>query len=156
MSIFDWLRQLICIILKLLEFAKRKDITVVEDSDNDNGYLTGKANHNPGCIRATSKEDMVDKVLDKLGTCDCIKTLKLVGHGSPGNISVGDGQGWESCKHINGNRNEWEALLSELKGKFCRNAKILLVGCNVGACENGSEKLQELADFFEVTVQAPT
>ena len=146
----------ICILLKLLGLAKSKDIIVVEDSDDDNGYLTGKANHNPGCIRATSKEDMVNKVLDKLGLCDCIKTLKLVGHGSPGNISVGDGQGWESCKHINGNRDEWEEPLSKLKGRFCNNAKILLVGCNVGACEKGAEKLQELADFWGVTVEAPT
>lgn len=145
-----------CAILRGLGIAKKRGITVVEDSTNDNGYLTGKANLNTGCIRATSKEDMVNKVLGKLGPCDCIKTLKLVGHGSPGNISVGDGQGWESCKHINGNRDEWETPLSKLKGKFCKNAKILLVGCNVGACDAGAEKLQELADFFGVTVEAPT
>lgn len=42
-----------------------KDIVVVEDSANDNGYLTGKANGNPNAIRATSKQDMVDKVLNK-------------------------------------------------------------------------------------------
>lgn len=156
MGLWNWIKKLICALLRLLGFARSVDITVVEDSANDNGYLTGKANHNPGSIRATSKEDMVDKVLDKLGMCGCIRTLKLVGHGSPGNISVGDGQGWESCKHINGNRDEWEEPLSKLKGRFCKNARILLVGCNVGACENGAEKLQELADFFGATVEAPT
>jgi len=153
---WNWIERLICAILRLFGITRRRDITVVEDSANDNGYLTGKANRNPGCIRATSNEDMVDKVLRKLWSCDCIRTLKLVGHGSPGNISVGDGQGWESRKHINGNRDEWEAPLSRLRGRFCPNAKILLVGCNVGACDDGAEKLQELADFFGVTVEAPT
>jgi len=116
---WNWIERLICAILRLFGITRRRDITVVEDSANDNGYLTGKANRNPGCIRATSNEDMVDKVLRKLWSCDCIRTLKLVGHGSPGNISVGDGQGWESRKHINGNRDEWEAPLSRLRGRFC-------------------------------------
>lgn len=79
-----------------------KDIVVVEDSANDNGYLTGKANGSPSAIRATSKQDMVDKVLNKLGKGDCIKTLTLIGHGAPGAISVGAGQGWGVCKEING------------------------------------------------------
>jgi len=155
-GIWDWIIRIICGLLRLFGFGRNVDITVVEDSENDNGYLVQKAEHNPGCIRATSKEDMVNKVLNRLRFCDCIKTLKLVGHGSPGNISVGDGQGWESCKHINGNRDEWEAPLSRLKGKFCKNARILLVGCHVGACESGRQKLQELADFFWATIEAPT
>lgn len=133
-----------------------KDIVVVEDSANDNGYLTGKANGNPNAIRATSKQDMVDKVLNKLGKGDCIKTLTLIGHGSPGNISVGDGQGWEACKHINNNRDEWEDLLSKLKGRFCKGGRLILFGCHVGACEKGRDKLQELADFCGVTTEAPT
>jgi len=136
--------------------GKKKDIMVIEDSTNDNGYLTGKASRNPGALRATSKQDMVDKVLGELGKKDCIKTLTLVGHGSPGNISVGDGQGWETCKHINGNRNEWESILTKLKGKFCTGGKLILIGCNVGACDNGRNKLKELADFLNVTVEAPT
>jgi hypothetical protein len=136
--------------------GKKLDIVVVEDSTNDNGYLTGKALMNPGAIRATSKQDMVTKVLAKLGSRDCIKTLTLIGHGSPGNISVGDGQGWESCKHVNGNRDEWESILAKLKGKFCKDAKLILFGCNVGACDKGRNKLQELADFLNVTVEAPT
>jgi hypothetical protein len=146
----------LCAILRAFGLAGGQEITVVEDSANDNGYLTGKAQKNAGCLRATSKEDMVEKVLQRLGACNCIKVLKLVGHGSPGNISVGDGQGWETCKHINGNRDEWEKPLSKLKGRFCKDAKILLIGCNVGACDAGASKLQELADFFGVTVEAPT
>ena len=133
-----------------------KDIVVVEDSANDNGYLTGKANGNPNAIRATSKQDMVDKVLNKLGKGDCIKTLTLLGDGSPVNISVGDGQGWENCKHINNNRDEWEDILSKLKERFCKGGRLVLFGCHVGACEKGRDKLQELADFLGVTTEAPT
>ena len=151
---WEWLRKLICAIV--LGGLKPKDITVVEDSTNDNGYLTGKAKKNPRAIRAKSKEDMVKKIRTELGFCGCIRVLKIVGHGSPGNISVGDGQGWERCKHINGNRDEWEKPLSKLKGRFCKAGRILLVGCNVGACEKGRSKLSELAGFFGVPVEAPT
>ena len=133
-----------------------KDIVVVEDSANDNGYLTGKANGNPNAIRATSKQDMVDKVLNKLAKADCIKNLTLLGDGSPVNISVGDGQGWENCKHINNNRDEWEDILSKLKERFCKGGRLVLFGCHVGACEKGRDKLQELADFLGVTTEAPT
>lgn len=128
---------------------------MVEDSANDNGYLTGKANKNSGCIRATSKEDMVRKVLDRLYKCGCIRTLKIVGHGAPGVISVGAGMGWADCKEING-KDDWKDILKPLKNKFCPGGKILLIGCNVGACDAGRNKLKELADYFGVPVEAPT
>lgn len=132
-----------------------KRITVVEDSTNDNGYLTGKANKNRGCIRATSKEDMVKKVLDELGPHDCIRKLRIVGHGAPGVISVGAGQGYGDCMEING-KDDWKTVLSPLKDKFCKVGKIVLIGCNVGACEKGRDKLKALADYFGVPVEAPT
>ncbi len=151
---WEWIRKLICKIF--LGGLKPKDITVVEESTNDNGYLTGKAKKNPGAIRAKSKEDMAKKVLAKLGFCGCIRMLKLVGHGCPGNISVGAGQGWVKCKQINGDGDDWKKAFSKLKKRFCKNGRILLVGCNVGACEKGRSKLKELADFFGVPVEAPT
>jgi hypothetical protein len=151
----------ICIITIFCLFAFTfmafpKDITVIEDSDNDNGFLTEKAENNPDALRATSVQDMVDKVTGSLADDETIGTLTLIGHGSPGNISVGDGQGWESGKHIDGNREEWEGPLGQLKDKFGENGKLVLIGCNVGACDDGRTKLQELADFLGVPVEAPT
>lgn len=132
------------------------NIHVVEDSKNDNGFLTAAAGHFPNPIRVTGKADMVDKVLNKLGEGDCIKSLTLVGHGAPGDISTGSGTKSESCKYVNGNRAEWEPVLKKLKGKFCAGAKLTLWGCNVGACSKGASKLHELAKFFGVTVEAQT
>lgn len=137
-------------------FGYAKDITVIEQSDNDNGYLTQKAEGNPDAHRATSVEDMVDKVLDDLGEGETIGTLTLVGHGSPGNISVGDGQGSEDGKRINGNCEDWEPHLEKLKGKFGPGGKVVLVGCNVGSCDKGRNKLKKIADVLGVPVEAPT
>jgi hypothetical protein len=132
-----------------------KDITVVEDSTEDNDYLKNKAKGNPKAVRAKSKQEMVDNVSKKLGKDDCIRTLKIIGHGAPGVISVGAGQGWGDCKEINGN-DDWKTVLAPLKGKFCKDGRIILIGCNVGACDAGRDKLKELADYFGVPVEAPT
>jgi hypothetical protein len=152
LGFWEWL---VCWLAKIFGFTYRQDITVVEDSANDNGYLTGKANKNPGAIRATSKEDMVNKVLRRLYHCACIRKLKIVGHGAPGVISVGAGQSWGDCLEIDG-KDDWKTVLRPLQNRFCSNGRIILIGCNVGACEAGRNKLKELADYFGVPVEAPT
>lgn len=135
-----------------------REIVVIERSDNDNGYLDKAAEKNAGKnpIRCSSKADMVAKILATLGPGDCIKRLRIIGHGSPGNISTGDGQGWESCKHIDNNRPEWAPALRPLVGRFCTDASIFLEGCNTGAEQDGANKLFALATFFGVTVAAYT
>jgi hypothetical protein len=135
-----------------------QDIVVVEDSPNDNGYLKKSAERLSGSnpLRVTGKQDMVDKILARLKPEDCIKNLTIVGHGCTGQIAVGCGMGVESCKYIDGNREEWEPILRALQGRFCDGAKISLFGCNIGAREAGADKLHTLAVFFGVTVEAPT
>lgn len=131
--------------------------TPQENPGYDNGYLRGLERQFPDAIKASSKEDMKNKILEHLRTQKCcLKKLIIMGHGAQGNISTGDGRVREVCKHINGNRAEWEPILNELKGRFCKGAEIILFGCNVGAGEAGRAKLQELADFFKVPVRAPT
>jgi hypothetical protein len=133
----------------------QKDIVVVEDSPNDNGYLDKAAKTYPKAIRAKSKADMVKKVLATLKPDDCIKNLMLVGHGDEGVIGVGDGTGREDCKQIDG-KPDWKEVLKPLKGRFCKPARIVLFGCHVGACDKGSAKLHEIAKEFGVVVEAPT
>lgn len=132
------------------------DINVVEQSANDNGFLDAAANHFPNPIRVTNFRELAKKVCDALKKGECINKLTIAGHGSPGNISTGDGQGWEDGKHMNGNQDKWKPALRGLKGKFCSGAHILLWGCNVGACNKGAAKLHEMAKFFGVSVDAPT
>jgi len=136
--------------------AAEKNINVVEDSPNDNGVLPQLAQHFPNSLRVTSKADLAKKVLGALGPGDCIKTLTIAGHGAPGIIGTGDGQGNEQCKHINGNSAEWKPALQGLKGKFCPGAKIVLWGCHVGAGTEGAAKVKEIADYFGVPVEAQT
>ncbi len=107
-------------------------------------------------IRATSVADMVSQILGALKEDECIGSLTIAGHGSPGEIGVGDGMNSEAGKRINGDMEEWEKELEKLKDKFCPGATVTLKGCNVGACDEGAEKLQELADILGVPVEAPT
>ncbi|MCK4236063.1 MAG: DUF4347 domain-containing protein, partial [Candidatus Krumholzibacteria bacterium] len=80
-------------------------------------------------------------------------SLFIMGHGSPGNISVGDGKSHVKGKRIDGSPSEWWDELDTLKGKFCDGATVFLLGCNVGACSLGAAKLKELADSLGVTVK---
>lgn len=107
-------------------------------------------------IRASSVKDMVKKILESLKEDECISSLTICGHGSPGDISMGDGLNSETGNHINDNMEEWEEELGKLKDKFCPGASVTLKGCNVGACDKGAEKLQEIADTLGVPVEAPT
>jgi hypothetical protein len=108
-------------------------------------------------LRASSVKNMVDAILGALKEDECIGTLKIVGHGCPGNISVGCGLSSDKDKEINcANEKEWKEEMKRLKDKFCPGASVYLKGCNVGACDDGAKKLQELADLLGVPVEAPT
>jgi hypothetical protein len=128
-------------------------INVVESSDNDNTFLPKTADNVDGEIRADSVRDMVDKVLGRLGAGDCIKQLNLIGHGAPGDISVGAGMSSIAGKQINGDDADWEDQVRRLKGKFCEGAELRLLGCNTGVCDAGAAKLHKLANLLGVTVK---
>ena len=138
--------------------AADKDIHVVEKPpENANGaHKKDKEeveNMGETPIMVTSVEEMVSEVLEELGDGNCIKKLYLYGHGSSGNISVGDGTKHIPGKRINGGENEWWKHLQKLKGRLCEGAKIYLFGCNVGSCSKGAAKLKKLADLLGVTVK---
>jgi hypothetical protein len=108
-------------------------------------------------LRASSVKNMVDNILGALKEDECIGSLKIVGHGAPGIISVGCGLSTDKEKEINcANEKEWKEEMKRLKDKFCPGASVYLKGCNVGACDDGAKKLQELADLLGVPVEAPT
>lgn len=133
-----------------------KTIVAVDSFTGDNGFLAMKAGKNPGCLRVDSVSDMVTKVINKAGS-DKIKKLFLYGHGNKGLIVVGSGQdGSVAGKIINGNQADWEPHLQKLKSKFTNDGEIFLGGCNVGAGQQGADKLKKIADITGVKVIAPT
>ena len=92
-----------------------------------------------------------------MGDGDCIKELNLIGHGRGGNISVGDGQTTIAGKRINGDEDDWKEDVEKLKDKFCeRGAKLNLLGCNTGVCDEGAAKLHKLANLLGVKVCGTT
>lgn len=110
----------------------------------------------------SSKAEMVEKILSRLGAVNCISKLNLFGHGKPGLFALGRGELsdiWWSSSYIysKGSEriNDWKTPMAPLKGRFCRDATITLTGCYTGAGEEGAALLFELAKFFGVTVRAP-
>jgi len=104
-----------------------------------------------GADRVTSVKDFVDQVLSKLGPNDCIKSLTLIGHGSPGSIGVGCG------KRVTGGNNAlnltnvdlWRPQINRLRCRFCQpEGDFTLLGCNTGAGLAGARLLRLIVNFI--------
>jgi hypothetical protein len=136
--------------------VRTKTLVVIEKepASGDNGFLAEKSKKNAGALRVTNVKDFVDQVLRSLAANEKINKLTIYGHGSPGNVSLGDGQGWEEGKNISSG--DWEKEFARLNGKFAPNATVFLGGCNTGAELGGSEKLKKMADILGVNTVAPT
>ncbi len=136
-----------------------KSYTFIEDTDDDNGYDFWSGFFTTGERSATSVKNLVDQVMNDLHSHDCIKELTLIGHGAPGTISVGNGQGGtDPAKEINGrNENVWGPQLDRMRCRFCKDGVVFLRGCNVGAESAGAAKLFRIAQHLGcAVVQAPT
>ncbi len=132
-------------------------ITVVEKATQNDPYNWWSAAIRSGESKAESVKDMVDKVLTRLGEGDSIDRLTLIGHGSPGNLSMGDGKGHEAGKHIGiGNQDEWLDDLDRLKGRFSAGALLTLRGCSTGKGQEGRELIELLHEELGIKVRAPT
>ncbi len=136
-----------------------KSFTFVEQTNSDNGYDSISAFLRFGVKRASSVQDLVDKVLAELQADDCISDITIIGHGAPGSISIGNGQsGTDSAKEINGNNETvWGPQLDRLRCRFCQNGYIFLRGCNVGADNAGAQKLFKIMGHIVcATIKAMT
>ncbi len=145
--------------LSLNTMAAEQKILIIEKSSNDTDDTNHTANANnppPGTTNTyevSSLADCATQIINGLGEDDCIKELNFRGHGAPGNQSVGAGVSTDGDKEIDTGGEEWKEALEGLKGKFCEGATINLWGCNIGAGEAGANKLQQIADYFGVTVK---
>jgi hypothetical protein len=137
-----------------------KKFTFVEIPHDDNGYVWVSGAIRFGEVDVGSVKDMVDHILSHLGEDECIGELVIIGHGAPGNISVGNGMsGSDSGKEISTtNVSAWLPELLRLRCKFCEDSVVYLRGCNVGAGDQGAELLHLIRDALRCakSVQAPT
>lgn len=114
-----------------------------------------------GDITAVSVQDMVDKVLRRVGD-NWIRSLFIGGHGSPGYQSIGSGTTRDSTgdlslqldsSRLKGNS---EHHLSRLNRKFSYEAVVTLGGCQTGSGTAGANLLKELSRILGVPVEAGT
>lgn len=114
-------------------------------------------------LQYSTKGEMVTLVSQFLGKGICLEELSLFGHGSWGILNMGNGQhdDYEKSTFIayRGSRhdrdNDWRRVFLKLKKRFCPGGMLQIIGCNVGAGRQGVSLLMELAEYFEVRVQAP-
>lgn len=151
--------------LPCAEAQKECDIAAVEAwTEGDNEFSTtawseffGISNMSVTFVNDLSDlETQVQQMFASKG-CTCIRNLYIMGHGNSGNISVGNGQsGTDSNKKINGNESKWSGPLGNLGILLCNtSSQVWLIGCNVGSCNLGSDKLYKLAQKFNAIVKAP-
>jgi hypothetical protein len=100
---------------------------------------------------ANSVSDMVNQIQSYMGPGDTIGVLEIRAHGGHGIQAMGGGRlHWrlpDKGIHLY-NMPEWKNTLMPLKGKFESGGKIRLLGCRVGANEEGSQLLFELQNFL--------
>lgn len=118
-------------------------------------------------IRVGSIADLVNQLGDRQrrNPC-CLCQVMIVGHGTPGEISVGDDQGTQPNQRIRVGDPLIATLLLKLRPMFCTVAQraecadcvpeLVLWGCNVGAEADGVALLAALAAALEVPVSAET
>ena len=134
----------------------RHNVTVVDFGQNANIYNWREVITHIGEIEAETVDQMVVDVIAEVGdpATDCISRLTLVGHGTPGNISVGAGTGWMAEGSIS--TGNFRPSIARLTPYFCDGATVVLYACNVGRGPTGATFIQTLADFWQVNVAAPT
>ncbi len=142
---------------------KNEDVTVLDWGESWNGFNVAGGILTWGQIDAASVEGMVKSIESEVGPGSCIDTLTIIGHGSPGSISVGDGTGRIVGKHIRGGALDstsdiydpkMAGLLARLTPKFCKDGQAELRGCNVGDGLLGETFAQLLANLWRVDVKA--
>jgi hypothetical protein len=132
----------------------------VEIPFDDNGYAWVSGALRFGEVDVGSVKEMVDHILNNLGEEECICEIVIIGHGAPGNISVGNGMsGSDPKKEIStSNTSTWLPELMRLRCKFCDESVVYLRGCNVGAGDQGAELLHLISQTLQCakSAQAPT
>lgn len=116
-----------------------------------------------GDVLIVSVQDMVDKVISRLGS-NTMRSLFVGGHGSSGYQATGGGASWDSSGNLslqldtNGKMkgSNTEHHLGRLRSKFSSDAVVTLGGCQTGSGEAGKALLMELSRIFGVPVEAGT
>lgn len=129
------------------------------DNGYDNQWIKVLVQKRETVITYSTIEEMVSKVLTRIGRKGCVRELTLYGHGQPGFFTTGNGQGLDfkagTYIHYSLLRTDWQRSLAPLKGRFCEDGHLNLVACGTGAGAEGAELLFALAQFLQVSVRAP-
>jgi len=141
-----------------------QDITVLDWGESWNGFNIMGGVVSWDQIDAASVESMVRSIENRIPMgSSCIGTLTIIGHGSPGSISVGAGTSRIAGRYIGGGAldstsdiydHNLAMLLARLTPKFCSTGNVVLRGCNVGDGVLGVEFAQRLANLWRVNVRA--
>lgn len=128
------------------------DVLIVDcpPAECDNGFDKNAKKALTGETGAGNVDDAIKAICDAYNANGMMKVCVYIsGHGSPGNISLGDGQKSDDSKRLGFKAGTCEPtdktkeFINKVKGKV---KSINLFGCNTGAGEAGCKLLQKLAD----------
>ncbi len=132
------------------------DIIIVEDppAGDDNGFDENAANDLDGEVRVKDVDDAIKAICDAFDAKGGKVCVVLIGHGSSGNMSVGDGQKRDDNKRLgldkDGNLTpKTKEFIKKLKGKI---KSLTLFGCSVGEGADGCKLMEGLAGGLGATV----
>lgn len=143
--------------------AKQCKALAYDNSDPDDNIAKKGAKAADG-VAVTSVADMVTKLqtlLKNREACDCLDVLVISGHGTRGWQGVGSG---DSSSYMKGKDLKHDKLqdvkdeLENLAKLLCRDAKVVLGGCDVAKSDKGTSLLANLSKALDknVTVTAYT
>lgn len=122
----------------------------------------------PAALRVRGTRDLVERVLQSLGTNRRLDQLIIWGHGGPGVQDVGPPMRGGKTTAVTGRLDDRvsnvlaiehghlrdRASLARLCGRFAAAATVDLHGCNVALHHAGRELIRQLADLWQVRVRA--
>jgi hypothetical protein len=133
-----------------ITFPVSPDVRIIETPDSDNGFDADAAQIFPGGGRAASVDAAITQIEDAYrANNNQPVAVQLIGHGAPGDFSVGAGQGNRADAALQDNSAATQAFINRLKGKV---SSVTLVGCSVGSGLDDSNVMQILANGLNVAV----
>src|SRR6266571_1409800 len=119
---------------------------------SDNGFLACAA----AVLAPNFRNDNTSQAFDNLAGAQSPSTQAVIsGHGNSGLICTGNGDHCGAAGTIvaNWNQAQWQASAAKIVGKF---GALRLLGCDVGADQEGADLLYQMATVTKMPVDGPT
>lgn len=137
-------------------------VTIDDDVANDNGYLAGLRSYYQSSMANQDDNSACQNLAGGLKAAQTTGLTAIIGgHGNSGLINTGGGQTWPAgnLDRTIAERGDvdstsiWQPLVQDFSNRY---ARVVLMGCNVGADQEGVDLLSDLAGLVGAPVLGST